>query len=168
LCGVKLEQAVYSMASNGLDVLAADFDNAADAYELLAMPATKKRINTISRKYDHVIIDTPPTLGFPDALMWAKIGGAAILVSFAGHTTMPDLKEAKERLAEINVKVLGTVLSSVDAGHGYYRHHGYYTQSAKSREAAGGHRRKLMFSMEEGSDDGTDSETPDEGMTTDV
>ncbi len=168
LCGVKFEQAVYSMASTGLDVLAADFDNAADAYELLAMPLTKKRINTISRKYDHVIIDTPPMLGFPDALMWAKIGGAAILVSFAGHTTMPDLKEAKERLAEINVKVLGTVLSSVDAGHGYYRHHGYYTQSAQSREAAGVHKRKLMFSMEEGSDDGKDSETPDGGMTTDV
>ncbi|TKJ38249.1 MAG: hypothetical protein CEE38_05680 [Planctomycetes bacterium B3_Pla] len=168
LCGVKFEQAVYSMASTGLDVLAADFDNAADAYEMLAMPATKKRINTISRKYDHVIIDTPPTLGFPDALMWAKIGGAAILVSFAGHTTMPDLKEAKDRLAEINVKVLGTVLSSVDAGHGYYRHHGYYTQSAQSREAAVGHKRKLMFSMEEGADDGKDSETPDGGVTTDV
>lgn len=168
LCGVKFEQAVYSMASTGLDVLAADFDNAADAYELLAMPSTKKRINMISRKYDHVIIDTPPTLGFPDALVWAKIGGAAILVSFAGHTTMPELKEAKERLAEIKVKVLGTVLSSVDAGHGYYRHHGYYTQSAQSRETAGVHRRKLMFSMEEGADGGTDSETTDEAMTTDA
>lgn len=149
LCGVKFEQAVYSIASTGLDVLAADFDNTADAYELLAMPSTARRIDAISRKYDHVIIDTPPTLGFPDALVWAKIGGSAILVSYAGHTTLPDLREAKERLVQINVKVLGTVLSSVQAGHGYYRHgHGYYTQSAQTREAAGLHRRKLMFSME--------------------
>ena len=157
LCGVKFEQAVYSMASTGLDVLAADFDNTADAYELLAMPSTAKRIDMISRKYDHVIIDTPPTLGFPDALVWAKIGGSAILVSYAGHTTLPDLREAKERLVQINVQVLGTVLSSVQAGHGYYRHgHGYYTQSVHSREAAGLHRRKLMFSMEDELDSADD------------
>lgn len=159
LCGVKFEQAVYSMASTGLDVLAADFDNTADAYELLAMPSTAKRIDAISKRYDHVIIDTPPILGFPDALVWGKIGGSAILVSYAGHTTLPDLKEAKERLVEINVQVLGTVLSSVQAGQGYYRHgHGYYTQSAQSREAAGLHRRKLMFAMQEEFDD---SDEPD-------
>jgi succinoglycan biosynthesis transport protein ExoP len=147
LCGVKLEQAVYSVAATGLDVLAADFTDATEAYEMLAQPSMARIINMISRKYDHVIVDTPPVLGFPDALMWAKIGDAAILVSYAGHTTMPDLREAKERLAQIGVKVLGTVLSSVQAGHGYYRHgHSYYAQV---RDSARVSRRKLMFSVEE-------------------
>ncbi len=152
ICGVKFEQAVYSMASTGLDVLAADFSNTTDAYELLAMPTTAQRINAISKKYDHVIIDTPPALGFPDACFWAKMGDGVVLVSFAGQTTTPDLKEAKERLTQSGAKVLGTVLSSVQAGHGYYRQgQGYYTQSVQSRESARQHRRKLMFSMEEGS-----------------
>jgi capsular exopolysaccharide synthesis family protein len=160
LCGVKFDQAVFSVASTGLDVLAADFHDAADAYELLALPSTAKRINIISKKYDHVIIDTPPALVFPDALMWAKIGNAVILVSYAGHTTMPDLKEAKERLSQINVKVLGTVLSSVQAEHSYYRQgHSYYAQSTESRENARVSRRKLMFSMEESPDYIDDSET---------
>jgi Mrp family chromosome partitioning ATPase len=151
------------MASTGLDVLAADFDNTADAYELLAMPSTAKRIDMISRKYDHVIIDTPPVLGFPDALVWAKIGGSAILVSYAGQTKLPDLRESKERLVQINVKVLGTVLSRVQEGHGYYRHgHGYYTQSAQTREAAGLHRRKLMFSMESEFDGAEDLDISEE------
>ncbi|MFC1633206.1 GumC family protein [Planctomycetota bacterium] len=146
LCGVKFEQAVYSVAATGLDVLAADFTDATDAYEMLAQPATARIINLISRQYDHVIIDTPPVLGFPDALMWAKIGNAAILISYAGHTTMPDLRQAKERLAQIKVKVLGTVLSSVQAGHGYYRHgHSYYAQT---RDSARVSRRKLMFSTD--------------------
>ena len=146
LCGVKFEQAVYSVASTGLDVLAADFGDSADAYELLALPSTIKRIAMISKRYDHVIIDTPPALGFPDALLWAKMGDAAILVSFAGQTTMPDLKEARKRLAQINVNVLGTVLSSVDAEHGYFRHgHSY---AAQTRDSAKVSRRKLMFAME--------------------
>ena len=150
LCGVKFEQAVYSVASTGLDVLAADFSDSADAYELLALPSTRKRIAMISNKYDHVIIDTPPALAFPDALLWAKMGDAAILVSFAGQTTTPDLKQARERLAQINVNVLGTVLSSVDAGHGYFRHgHTYYAQSRDSAKVS---RRKLMFAMEQNAD----------------
>ena len=160
LCGVKFEQAVFSVPSTGLDVLAADLHDSADAYELLALPSTAKRIDIISKNYDHVIIDTPPALVFPDALMWAKIGKAVVLVSYAGHTTMPDLKEAKNRLSQIDVKVLGTVLSSVQAEHSYYRQgHSYYAQSAEARESARVSRRKLMFSMEDTPDYVDDSET---------
>ncbi len=165
LCGVKFEQAVFSVAETGLDVLAADFHDAADAYELLALPSTAKRIDIISKKYDHVIIDTPPALVFPDALMWAKIGKAVVLVSYAGHTTMPDLKEAKERLSQIDVKVLGTVLSSVQAEHSYYRQgHSYYAQSVEARDSARISRRKLMFSMEDTPDyiDDSDTDEPTE------
>ncbi len=163
LSGAEFGDVVYSIASTGLDVLASDFNNAADAYELLASPSTARRINEISEKYDHVIIDTPPTLGFPDALLWARIGDAVILTSFAGHTTMPDLKEAKERLAQMGAKILGTVLSSVQAGHSYYRHsHSYYAQSAQTRESARLSRRKLMFSEE--SDNGSGTINGDESV----
>ena len=163
LCGVKFEQAVFSVASTGLDVLAADLHDAADAYELLALPSTAKRIDIISKMYDHVIIDTPPALVFPDALMWGKIGNAVVLVSYAGHTTLPDLKEAKERMTQANVEVLGTVLSSVQAEHSYYRQgHSYYAQSVEGRESARVSRRKLMFSMEDTPDYIDDSKTDEQ------
>jgi capsular exopolysaccharide synthesis family protein len=146
LFGRKFDQAVCSMPSTGLDVLAADSRNRADAYELLALPLTAQYINTISEKYDHVIIDTPPVLAFPDALMWAKIADAVILTSFAGQTIAPDLREVTEQLAQINVNVLGTVLSNVEAGHSYYRYgHNYYAQNARSRKNAKRATAKLLL-----------------------
>jgi len=149
LFGRKFGKAVCSMPSTGLDVLAADSLNRDDACELLSLPGARQHINTISEKYDHVIIDTPPVLAFPDALMWAKMADAVILTSFACQTTAPDLREATEKLAQINAKVLGTVLSNVRAHHSYYRYgHNYYAQNARSRKNAKQAAAKLLLPAE--------------------
>jgi capsular exopolysaccharide synthesis family protein len=127
-------RAVCSVSPAGLDVLAADSRNRADAYELLALPLTAQRINAVSQNYDHVIIDTPPVLAFPDVLVWARIADAVILISLAGRTTVPDLKESREKLAQIDARVLGTVLSNVRVGHGYYRYsYDYRTHNARRK-----------------------------------
>jgi polysaccharide biosynthesis transport protein len=145
LSGVPFDRAVFSVASTGLDVLAADFRDAADACELLSLSTTAQRINEISKNYDNVIIDTPPILAFPDAQIWAKIGDAVILTSFAGQTTLPELREAKERMTQINVRILGTVVSSVEAGHSYYRQdYGSYSRLPAGRSA----RVKMVYAEE--------------------
>jgi len=145
LLGKEFDQAVYSIPSTGLDVLASDSHGGMDAYELIASPIARRRINELSEKYDHVIIDTPPVLVFPDALIWAKFGDAVILTSFAGKTTTPELRKAKERLMRIDARVLGTVLSNVQAEQSYsHRGHGYYAQNAQSRKNVKRARRKLL------------------------
>ena len=145
LSGIQFERAIYSLSDSNLDILAADFYDNTDAYELLALDETTERIRSISERYDHVIIDTPPVLAFPDALLWAKMANAVLLTSLAGQTSLPELKEAKERLLQINAKVLGTVVGSVEAEDRYYhRSSAYYVQSAKARRA----RRKTLLSFE--------------------
>ncbi len=134
LLGNKLEKAACAVSSNGLYVLAADSQSSIDPYELLASPRMAEQVNNISEEYDHVIIDTPPVLAFPDALLWAKAAGAVILTGFADQTTSPDLKETKERLDEIGVRILGTVLSNVPVGRSYYRYgYGYYAQGGHTK-----------------------------------
>jgi capsular exopolysaccharide synthesis family protein len=145
LLGKEFEQAVYSISSTGLDVLASDSHDRMDVYELIASPIAHRRINELSEKYDHVIIDTPPVLVFPDALIWAKFGDAVILTSFAGKTTTLELRKAKERLTQIDARVLGTVLSNVQVQQSYsHREYGYYAQNAQSRKNVRRARRKLL------------------------
>jgi succinoglycan biosynthesis transport protein ExoP len=147
--GTPLEQAVYSISSDGLDVLSANFHNMVDAFELLASPSMARCIDAASRNYDHVIIDTPPMLAFPDALIWAKIGDAVILTCFSGQTKAPDLKEAKRRLAQINVKVLGTILSNVEAAHSYHRYgYDYYARYSHSGRSTRRSRRKMLLPVQ--------------------
>jgi succinoglycan biosynthesis transport protein ExoP len=126
--GTEFGQAVRTIHSTSLNVLASHSCNGVDAYELITSSVIAKQIDKLSNSYDCVIIDTPPMLAFPDALLWAKIAGAVILTSFAGQTTSSDLKEAKQRLIQINVKVLGTVLSNIRTNHGYYRYNYNYAQ----------------------------------------
>jgi capsular exopolysaccharide synthesis family protein len=129
------KEAVCSVPTTGLHVLASDSRNRDDAYELLALPGTIGHIKKISQEYDHVIIDTPPVLAFPDALVWAKMADAVILISFAGQTTSTDLREAAEKLAQINANILGTVLSNVSTSNSYYRYgYNYYVQNVRSRK----------------------------------
>jgi Mrp family chromosome partitioning ATPase len=88
---------------------------------------------------------------------------AVILVSLAGQTTAPDLKEAKEKLAQINVKVLGTVLSNVRAGYGYYRYgYNYSTQDVRqktSRNSATKNRLLLPLHKDDNDTKGSDAKT---------
>jgi capsular exopolysaccharide synthesis family protein len=136
LFGKKLEDVICSVALAGFDVLASDSRNMSDALELLSRPGVSDCIHAASQKYDHVIIDSPPVLAFPDALLWARMAEGVILTSYAGQTDGNDLKETLDRLSQVNIKVLGIVLNNVHVSCSYNRYgygYGY---------GADGHKRK--------------------------
>ncbi|MCF7972710.1 MAG: polysaccharide biosynthesis tyrosine autokinase [Phycisphaerae bacterium] len=129
------EYSIVKVEATGLDILVPEAGNHGDVYELIASPVLAQRIHNLSQKYDHIIIDTPPVLAFPDAMIWARIAGSVILIGFAHKTTINDLLEAKDRLSQINVQLLGTVLNNVKVSHGYQRYHyGYYYNKGGRRD----------------------------------
>jgi capsular exopolysaccharide synthesis family protein len=141
----RFEDVVCSVPSAGFDVLVADTVIMSDALELLSHPEVGEYISAISAKYDHIIIDTPPVLAFSDTLLWAKMADGIILTSFAGRTEERDIKETLDRLAQINVKVLGIVLNNVHVNYSYNRYgYGYYASQAENET---GHGRKSNRSM---------------------
>jgi succinoglycan biosynthesis transport protein ExoP len=144
LLGEDPSRIICSMPGSGLHVLVANSRSLADPYELLASSTAAQQLDKIGREYDHVIVDTPPALAFPDALVWAKLTEAVILVGFAGQTTVPELTEAKERFSRVRARVVGAILSNVRADQGLYRYnYGYQARTAPVRKAA--RQRKMLL-----------------------
>ncbi len=155
LLGGNPNDAIHMVASSGLHVLVANPRNLADAYELLTSTTAAEQIEKLSRQYDHLIVDTPPALAFPDALVWAKLMDAVVLVSFAGQTTAPDLKEARERFDRIRAHVLGAVLSNVPVYQSLYRSgYGYRSGGVQPKYKGRRGRKTLLLTRGEETDAG--------------
>jgi capsular exopolysaccharide synthesis family protein len=152
------EYSIWNVDATGLDILVPDAGNRGDVYELIASPVIAHRIVNLSQKYDHILIDTPPVLAFPDALIWARISGAVLMIGFAGKTTIDDLIEAKDRLGQTNAELLGTVLNNVKVSHGYQRYHyGYYYHKGGRRDTR--MNKKLLMAAREDSKGKTNKPT---------
>jgi succinoglycan biosynthesis transport protein ExoP len=144
--GKDFDNAVYFVNSGRFDVLTSDSRNTTDAFEVLSMPKVSELLDAISEKYEHVIIDTPPLLAFPDALLLAKMADGVILTSFAGRTDQEDLKDALERLRQAKINVLGTVLNSVRANYSYNRYgYGYYADRTGHKRTEKKSKRRILM-----------------------
>lgn len=126
LFGKELNKSVYRIYSPDLYVLAADDRNAHDASELIMAPKSIERLQQLRSEFDCVIVDTPPVLACSETLLWAKMADGVVVLSFLGHTSKVDMKEARERLEQINANILGTVVNNVKVSQGYQRYgYGY-------------------------------------------
>jgi succinoglycan biosynthesis transport protein ExoP len=153
LLGGNPQDSIHVVPSSGLHVLVANPRNLADAYELLTSTTAAEQIEKLSRQYDHLIVDTPPALAFPDALVWAKLTDAVVLVGFAGQTTAPDLKEARERFSRIRAHVLGAVLSNVPVYRSLYRSsYSYRPAGSQARYRARKAKRMLLLTHNDETD----------------
>jgi len=150
LLGGDSSSLVYVLPSSGLHVLAANPRHTADPYELLTSSMAVEQVERLGRDYDHIIIDSPPALAFPDALVWARLADAVVLVGFAGQTRAPELQEARERFVRGRSRVLGAVLSNVPVDQSLYR----YAYSYRGRAASGRKARKLLLASQRPEDQG--------------
>lgn len=77
----------------------------------------------MEKKYDYVILDTPPIIAFTDALTLATEKIGVILVISSKESKIKMCKKSKQLLSNINATIIGTVLNKVDKrsfiGYGY-------------------------------------------------
>jgi succinoglycan biosynthesis transport protein ExoP len=106
--------------------------------ELLGSNLFKKMLETLEARFDHILVDSPPVLGFADAIVLSSSVNGVILTVLGGKTPRWALQRAKEALQQTNTKILGVVINRVDirrSDYGYYYHyHSYYGEEGKKKE----------------------------------
>jgi capsular exopolysaccharide synthesis family protein len=98
--------------------------------ELLASTNTRDLLEALRQEFDHIVIDTPPTLSVTDAVVLSTRADAVVLVIRSGKTTKQALRRARELLFRVNARVTGVLLNAVDLSspdyYYYYEYQGKY------------------------------------------
>jgi capsular exopolysaccharide synthesis family protein len=107
--------------------------------ELISSSLFKNMVGSLEERFVHIILDSPPVLGFADSIILSTAVDGVILVVLGGKTPRETLQQAKEALHQVNVKILGVVINRIDIhrsdyGYYYYRYHYYYGKEGKKKE----------------------------------
>lgn len=107
--------------------------------ELIGSNLFKTMTESLGERFDHIVFDSPPVLGFADTIILSTAVDGIILVVLGGKTPRETLQRAKEVLYQVNAKILGVVINRIniqksDYGYYYYRYQYYYGKEKKKKE----------------------------------
>ncbi|RMD81285.1 MAG: polysaccharide biosynthesis tyrosine autokinase [Candidatus Dadabacteria bacterium] len=126
---VTIREVIRDSGQVGLDVVTAG-PIPPNPVDLLDSVRMGELIRELEERYDHIVVDTPPALGFADVpVLSNRLGGACLLVTQAGDTSRRVARQACEYLIRMQSKLLGVVLNRVasrSSGYSYYGYYGYY------------------------------------------
>jgi len=107
--------------------------------ELLSSDRLGRILESCKRAFDHVIMDSPPTLGLADAMILSRQVDGVVLVARAGQTGKENFRVAIKRLSQVQANVLGVVLNGVDLDSPEYAYYSsyYYNYEAEDDEETG-------------------------------
>jgi polysaccharide biosynthesis transport protein len=102
--------------------------------ELISSESMKELLRTLSQRFDHILIDSPPMVSVTDPVILSTMVDGAILVVQAGRSTRELARRARRELARVGARVFGVVLNNVNVRHGGYGDYDYYRYASAYHE----------------------------------
>lgn len=127
--GNGIDAYLYSCEVEGLSILTGG-PVPPNPAELLSSNRMKQLEKDVAERFDLVIYDTPPLLGFTDAQILAGRVDGTIFVVHYEEDTKEDVLKASDSLKMVNANVLGVVYNRAPGGqkdHSYY-YYGYHDE----------------------------------------
>ena len=111
--------------------------------ELLGSDQMRKLLATLSEKFTHIVIDSPPVNSFTDGVLIGSMVDGVLLVVHGGKSSRDVVRRSRQLLLDVGAKIVGVVLNNVSVrSHEYYYyyqryyHQSYYTQDPSEEVVA--------------------------------
>lgn len=103
--------------------------------ELLMHSRFNDFIETVSKQYDLVLIDTPPVLAVTDPSIVGALAGTTLMVGRFDQSTVKEIEVALHRFDMAGIEVKGFILNAVEKKASSSYGYGYYNYAYKSDKA---------------------------------
>ncbi len=114
--------------------------------ELLGSEEMRNLLQSLSERFTHVIVDSPPAISFTDAAILSNFVDGVILVVHGGRSSRAVVRRARQQLLDVGAHIFGVVLNNVKAEADNYYYGGsyysayyqseYYTEAEDGAETA--------------------------------
>src|SRR5205823_10707716 len=105
--------------------------------ELLGSEEMRKLLKTLSERFTHILVDSPPAISFTDASILSTMVDGVMLVVHGGRSSRAVVRRAKQQLQDVGAHLFGIVLNNVKLeGSDYYYYSGYYSGYYSDEDAA--------------------------------
>lgn len=91
--------------------------------ELISCPRTNKLFEKLSKQYDYILIDTPPSLVVTDALLYKNIVSGYVIVIRANKSRSDSTAKLVDKFKQIDARIIGFILN--DRIHSHKKHKSY-------------------------------------------
>lgn len=108
--GLAVDEAIQQLQIPNLSLLPAG-PVPPNPAELISSNRMKDLLRLLGRRYDHILIDSPPLINLADALILSSSVDGVILVVYGGKTTWDAALKARDELANAGANILGVVVN---------------------------------------------------------
>jgi len=124
-----LDKMIRATSIEGMSILPAG-PQPPNAGELLSGPRLELLVDELGRRFDHVVVDSPPVLGLADAILIASRVEGVVYAVEANAARRGMVQTAIRRLRQAGIKPIGVVFTKFNArnahyGYGYDYGYGY-------------------------------------------
>lgn len=119
-------EAVRRSDIENLDVLTSG-EVTSNPSELLGSAAMHDLLALLRRRYDFIVVDTPPVIAVTDAAVLATNMDAVVLVIESGRNDKEIILKARGLLERVGIKISGVILNNVHEKNLYGDYDYYYT-----------------------------------------